>query len=143
MLKELYSRSFDASMSELAGIIGEAMAALIEHGWVDKDAPFELHLCLEEALVNAMDHGTCCDKGLPVRLDILESDKTCHIRVYDRGEGFSPASVPEPDLKTPSGRGICLIKHFMDEVTYNKDERCFEMSFHRKHAARGEMTHER
>jgi serine/threonine-protein kinase RsbW len=42
------------------------------------------------------------------------------IRVRDEGPGFDPASVPDPlhpeNLLKASGRGIFLIRSFMDEL---------------------------
>jgi len=44
------------------------------------------------------------------------------IRVSDEGEGFDPSKVPDPtadeNLAKPSGRGIMLMRCYMDEVSY-------------------------
>src|SRR5690606_15786274 len=98
---------------------------------------------LEEALVNAIHHGNRGDNDLLVRVEIHEGDCDCRIRVYDKGHGFCPGSVPEPEADTtPGGRGLCLIKHFMDDVQYCPDEQCFEMTFSKKDGCKGERTHE-
>jgi serine/threonine-protein kinase RsbW len=49
-------------------------------------------------------------------------ENAVEIEVSDQGEGFDPTSVPDPTdpaniLKT-SGRGIFLIRNFMDEVEW-------------------------
>jgi serine/threonine-protein kinase RsbW len=45
------------------------------------------------------------------------------ITVTDQGEGFNPAVVPDPtideNLEKPSGRGIMLMRAYMDEVCFN------------------------
>lgn len=45
------------------------------------------------------------------------------IAIADEGPGFDPASIPDPtlpeNLLRASGRGLLLMKHFMDEVVYN------------------------
>ena len=43
--------------------------------------------------------------------------------VRDEGSGFDPSSIPDPlqakNLDAISGRGITLMRMFMDEVAYN------------------------
>ena len=44
--------------------------------------------------------------------------------IRDEGPGFDPASIPNPTdpeyLERPSGRGMLLMRSFMDELTYNE-----------------------
>ncbi len=44
--------------------------------------------------------------------------------IKDDGPGFDPAAIPDPtlleNLERPSGRGVLLMKAFMDDVHYNK-----------------------
>ena len=46
------------------------------------------------------------------------------VTVADEGAGFDPAGVPDPtadeNLEKPCGRGIMLIRAYMDEVAYNR-----------------------
>ncbi len=48
--------------------------------------------------------------------------------VRDEGPGFDPADIPDPTdpdyLERPSGRGMLLMRSFMDEVTYNETGNC-------------------
>ena len=43
--------------------------------------------------------------------------------VEDEGDGFDPSGLPDPDdprgLEESSGRGLILIRSFMDEVSFN------------------------
>jgi anti-sigma regulatory factor (Ser/Thr protein kinase) len=43
--------------------------------------------------------------------------------IQDEGPGFDPASLPDPtdpeNLDKVSGRGLLLMRTFMDEVSYN------------------------
>ena len=45
------------------------------------------------------------------------------IEIEDEGEGFNPEEVPDPTLEEnldkPSGRGILLMRAFMDTIEYN------------------------
>lgn len=108
-----------------------------------------LGIALEEALLNALYHGNLevssslrdegeglyqetareraviapfCHRVLKVEVT-LSSQRVC-FRIHDDGPGFDPASVPDPTdpefLDRPSGRGMLLIRSFMDQVTYNE-----------------------
>jgi len=52
--------------------------------------------------------------------------------VRDEGEGFNAEDIELPDCEQLGGRGICLIRHFMDHVEFNEAEHCLEMRFSRK-----------
>jgi len=58
-----------------------------------------------------------------VRLAYHVSPERVEIRVADEGAGFDPASVPDPtadeNLMRPCGRGIMLMRSYMDEVTFS------------------------
>jgi serine/threonine-protein kinase RsbW len=105
--------------------VGEAAAAatdFVKSCGFDEQAAFGLDMALREAVTNAVVHGNQEDdtKSVEVIFSCLGNDLEIEIR--DQGEGFDPASVPDPTepaniLKT-SGRGIFLIRNFMDEVEW-------------------------
>ena len=95
-------------------------------------------LCLEEALVNAIRHGNGCDARRKVSLELLGNGEYCTIRVCDEGAGFVPENVALPGSEQLGGRGICLMRHYMDHVQYNERDRCLEMKFHRKAVCKGD-----
>ena len=84
---------------------------------------FAIKLALEEGLNNAIKHGNRGDssKKIEVGFDI-DSSRAC-FTITDQGSGFDLAGVPDPtadeNLEKPSGRGIMLIKAYMDEVSYS------------------------
>ena len=45
--------------------------------------------------------------------------------IRDEGPGFDPRQLPDPteptNLEKPSGRGLLLMRTFMDEVAYNEE----------------------
>ena len=49
----------------------------------------------------------------------------------DEGEGFDPNSISMPPCDQLGGRGVCLIKHYMDEVTFDHAQQCLDMVFSR------------
>ena len=78
---------------------------------------------ITEALANAMLYGNASDPSKPVRVELMLNPTRVDIRVVDQGDGFDPASVPDPTLpdrlQRSGGRGLFLIRQLMDEVEYN------------------------
>ena len=93
------------------------------YGYSEADT-FAIKLALEESLNNAIRHGNMCDpdKTIAVRFSIDSSRAA--ITISDQGKGFDPNAVPDPtadeNLEKPCGRGIMLMRAYMDEVRYNK-----------------------
>jgi len=87
-------------------------------------ALFGVRLALEEAVINAIKHGNKMDKAKKVTVTYSITDKECVISVEDEGEGFDPSAVPDPtddaNLELPHGRGLVLMRAYMDEVSYNE-----------------------
>jgi len=83
---------------------------------------FNIKLCLDEALVNAIKHGNKLNPDLPVEVDIEADDNSITLKVKDQGAGFDFQNIPEPirpdTIHKVSGRGIFLIKSLMDEVEF-------------------------
>lgn len=82
-------------------------------------------LAIREAAANAVQHGNGAGSELPVELSIrIERDQLV-VRVRDAGEGFDLDALPDPlapeNLLKPKGRGIFLMKRFMDEVEFEFD----------------------
>ena len=58
-----------------------------------------------------------------VRVESEFSDQHICIQVSDEGPGFDPLTIPDPrtpeNLHRVSGRGLFLIRNFMDQVAHN------------------------
>lgn len=115
----------------MAGALDHAVEALVRRGWVQGEQVPCARLCVEEALANAVRHGNQQDPNLSVRIEIEDEDDVCEIRVYDEGNGFRPDDIALPDSEQIGGRGICLMRHYMEEVVYLPEEHCLKMSFRR------------
>ncbi len=80
-------------------------------------------MAVREAITNAMVHGNKEDEAKTIELTLNCLGRELEIEVKDQGEGFDPTSIPDPTepaniLKT-SGRGIFLMRSFMDEVQWS------------------------
>ena len=88
------------------------------------EAAFGIDMAVREAITNAIVHGNKEDDTKQVELSLNCSQRAVEIQVTDQGEGFDPASVPDPtteeNLLKTSGRGNFLIRNFMDEVEWLK-----------------------
>lgn len=88
----------------------------------DDQAAFTIDMAVREAVTNAVVHGNQEDETKSVEVVFNCLGNALEIEVRDQGQGFDPTSVPDPTepaniLKT-SGRGIFLIRNFMDEVEW-------------------------
>ncbi len=85
---------------------------------------FAIKLALEEGLNNAIKHGNAYDPDKMVELEFDVTPQQARITITDQGEGFDPDAVPDPtadeNLERPCGRGIMLMRAYMDKVEYNR-----------------------
>ena len=82
-----------------------------------------LLLAVTEATTNAIIHANKCDVSKLVTVDVQVHKTKITIKITDQGEGFNPAEVPDPtkpeNLLKDSGRGVYLMRVYMDELNYN------------------------
>lgn len=89
----------------------------------DEDVIHWVGVAIRECVTNAIKHGNQNDRSKHV---IVEFEAAANgvpelaITVRDQGEGFDPDALPDPlapeNLLSASGRGIFLIRRFMDHV---------------------------
>lgn len=92
-------------------------------GFAEADM-FAIRLATEEAFANAIKHGNERDENKKLAISWECSAGEVTIVVADEGNGFTPDDVPDPteheNLERSFGRGIMLIRSYMDEVVYNE-----------------------
>jgi serine/threonine-protein kinase RsbW len=115
----------------LEPLVRRAMRVMTEHKCVNGQAA-TAELSLREAVANAILHGNKAHPQKRVQLDCFhEPDGSMLVVVQDEGHGFDANAVRDPtrpeNLLRESGRGIYLIKHFMDEVEYRNGGRELRM----------------
>jgi len=97
----------------------------------DKERLIDIKLCFEEAYINAIKYGNKQDAGLTVDVEIKRNESCVEMFLCDYGEGFDINEVDDPtkeeNLSKKHGRGILLIKNYMDDVSYDKDKKCLYM----------------
>ncbi|MFK7768837.1 MAG: ATP-binding protein [Mariniblastus sp.] len=119
----IYDNQVPSDPDNCAPIIGMILDQLEKNNWPNKDV-FGIHMAMEEAIMNAIKHGNHCapDKDVHVLVEISATD--FYSKVTDQGCGFNPDDVPDPtddeNLEKTCGRGVMLIKNFVDEAIYNE-----------------------
>ena len=106
------------------------LQALRDNQYTEDDV-FGVHLAVEEAFHNAVEHGNDKDPTKKVNVEYTVNPEKLVINITDEGEGFNPGDVPDPrvgdNLYRPNGRGLLLINAYMDEVSYNERGNCVTM----------------
>ena len=96
---------------------------------LDEDARHWVNVAVRESVINAIKHGNANDEDKRVHVEFTplngsEPPDGIQIRVRDEGPGFDPATLPDPlapeNLLKASGRGIFLIRSFMDEMVLQR-----------------------
>ena len=91
---------------------------------LDENTLFDIRLCTEEAVRNAVVHGNRLDEKLLVKVSYWIDNGKLSIEVEDEGAGFNPDTIPDPtgnnNIMKESGRGVCLIRELMDSVEFNE-----------------------
>ena len=103
----------------------EAMADQIAaQAGFDEDLRGGITMSVREAMINAVLHGNAYDPAKSVNLTFEQNGRELVITIADQGKGLNPADVPDPlapeNLMKQSGRGIFLMRAFMDEVRFRK-----------------------
>jgi serine/threonine-protein kinase RsbW len=73
----------------------------------------DVQVALSEACANAVQHSGSGEE-IEVRFDLR--DELATIEVADRGNGFEPAALDAPDILSPRGRGVPLIRALVDDL---------------------------
>ena len=101
-----------------------AILPVLENMGYGERAIFAVKLALEEAIINAIKHGNELDDTKKVQISFAIDENQVVISVKDEGEGFNPEAVPDPTteegLLATSGRGLALIRAYMDEIRFNE-----------------------
>jgi serine/threonine-protein kinase RsbW len=90
----------------------------------DEDTIPHIAMAVREAAVNAVLHGNAYDQNKHVTASFETTSDSLIIRIADQGPGLDPNSIPDPlapeNILRGSGRGIFLIRAFMDEVNFRQ-----------------------
>jgi serine/threonine-protein kinase RsbW len=99
---------------------------MAEKAGFDEDDLMKIGMAVRESVVNAVVHGNRYSANKKVRFSVAHVPQRFTIRIADQGEGFNVEDLPDPlapeNLLRTSGRGIFLIRSFMDEFDLRRGE---------------------
>ena len=111
------------SISELGRVSEWLRRFAVEHRLAHQLA-YGLELAVNEALTNIMTYAYCDDAQHDIVVELRAQPDRIRVEVEDDGVPFNPLDLPieEPpeslEKSRPAGRGIPLMRSFMDELHY-------------------------
>ncbi len=119
----MVSKVVESTPSAIEGVCRRILSELEAKNF-NQDGIFAVHLAVEEAFLNALRHGNKMDPNKEIKIDYLVSGEKIEIFMTDEGNGFDPDVVPDPrcgeNLYKPEGRGLLLMRSYMDVVEFNE-----------------------
>ncbi len=117
------SFTLDSTLDAVATVEDAAGQFALKAGFTEDEIP-NIVMAVREAAVNAVLHGNSYDPVKKISASFETSGDALVIRIIDQGQGLDPDAIPDPlapeNILRGSGRGIFLIKAFMDEVHFRQ-----------------------
>jgi serine/threonine-protein kinase RsbW len=102
--------------------VDEAEAVVIQEArktGFDDDEQHQIGVAVRECMVNAVVHGNRYNRNKKVHLDVERTERKLTVTIGDEGGGFDINALADPlapdNLLRQSGRGLLLVRAFMDE----------------------------
>jgi serine/threonine-protein kinase RsbW len=119
MQRNSVSYTLDSTLETVNSAEETASRMATEAGFDDEDV-MKISMAVREAAVNAVLHGNAYDPNKKVTLAFERTSRDLVIIIRDQGTGLDASKIPDPlapeNLMKTSGRGIFLIRSFMDVV---------------------------
>src|SRR6266702_4572797 len=122
-------RSFELTIPsriEQMEAVHDLIAEAVKAYKLNNEMAHWIELSISESMINAIQHGNKADPAKQATLRISSSGDAIEIIVEDEGKGFTLDKIADPtdqaNLLKPSGRGILIIRSFMDEVDLSATE---------------------
>jgi serine/threonine-protein kinase RsbW len=129
MKKEIKIASKIESISIVENLIDELS---IELGLV-ADIYGNVLIAVIEAVTNSIVHGNKFDESKMVTLSFVFDNPFLVIKISDEGGGFMFDNIPDPtkpdNVEKPDGRGVFLMKHLADEISFDKGGSTVNLKF--------------
>ncbi|HWG19533.1 MAG TPA: ATP-binding protein [Terracidiphilus sp.] len=135
--------SLSSTMESVSEV--EALAEkLATQAGLDEDQVFHVTMAVREAAVNAVLHGNEYDPSKQITASFENTGKSLVFIIADEGAGVDPEKLPDPrdpeNLLRGTGRGIFLIRSFMDEVHFRQLHPGTELTLVKHLAPSGEKS---
>jgi serine/threonine-protein kinase RsbW len=121
------------STSENLRIVENAIDEATTILGITQDSYGKIMVSTMEAVNNAILHGNKSDPAKIVNIDISFKSRALKIKVADEGPGFRPENIPDPtipeNIEALNGRGVYLMSHLADKISFNKKGNAVTMTF--------------
>ena len=112
------------STMDSVNAVEQAADELAEQAGLDEDQRFPIAMAVREAAVNAVLHGNEYDPAKYIDVCLENNGEALIFTIADQGTGLDPDTLPDPlapeNLLRGTGRGIFLIRSYMDEVHFRQ-----------------------
>jgi len=116
---------FVPSRLDFEKVAVDAAASLARLMGFSDDRVEDLMTAVEEACINAIEHGNQENSNVKVLVELIADDSKLQVDVHDQGKGI-PSNIQKPDIdakiarkQTARGWGLFLIQSLMDEVEFD------------------------
>ena len=113
-------------LKNLAKIEAFVTQAAVQAG-LNEQAIFAVQMAVDEACTNIIRHAYCGEGKGPIRLICDCQPEGLQITIFDQGDSFDPAQVPDLNTQAPleerqaGGMGLFFVNNLMDEVQFSFD----------------------
>ncbi len=125
-----FETSIFSKLTEDLGL-QEKIVHLMERFCYSSRDVFAVRLSFEEGLANAIMHGNQSDESKLVHVTCRIDARELRIQIQDQGAGFEPGAVPDPTreefIERPTGRGLLLMRAYMNRCEFIDGGRCLIM----------------
>jgi len=122
---EIVERWLDSTL-ESVDSAEEIAVGVAQRAGFGEDDLMKIGMAVRESMVNAVVHGNRYSAHKKVRFSVTNLPERFTVRIADQGEGFDHERLPDPleqeNILRSSGRGIFLIRSFMDEFLVRRLE---------------------
>jgi serine/threonine-protein kinase RsbW len=104
----------------------EFVVKMAEEAGFEEDDLHKIAMSIRETMVNAVVHGNRYNANKKVHVTVSNDAGRLEVKIADQGEGFEIEEIPDPlseeNILRNSGRGIFLMRAFMDEVQIRRGD---------------------
>ncbi len=115
----------DSTLDSVEVAETEVLKAAEDIGFGEDDL-HQIGMAVRESMVNAVVHGNRYNSRKKVHLSVTKATDRLTVVIADEGEGFDLTELPDPlaeeNLLRQSGRGLLLIKAFVDEFQVRRGQ---------------------
>lgn len=103
----------------------DAVLKIAKDAGLAEEARYELGMAVREIMTNAVVHGNRYSLNKKVHLVVRLEHNSVLVKIGDEGDGYAPEGQPDPladeNLLNQSGRGMMIVRAFVDEVSVTSE----------------------